>query len=166
MKKIVFSSIVFFLILFTGCSTKSSLVLKEGYKFENNPKINVDKITNDTSKVYEHNIEEFMKEALFQELKNNELLVLGNESKIDLEVSILDYQEGNAFKRWLLPGWGATVLKVEATLKENNDVIATSKIDSNIAAGGGYTIGAWKYVYTDVAKKLISDIKEEYNKNK
>ena len=89
---------------------------------------------------------------------------LNNESKIDLQVSILDYQEGNAFKRWLLPGWGATVLKVEATLKENNDVIATSKIDSNIAAGGGYTIGAWKYVYTDVAKKLISDIKEEYAK--
>lgn len=164
MKKIVFSSMILFIILFTGCSTKSSLVVKEGYKFENNPKINVDKITNNTSKVYEHNIEEFMKEALFEELKNNELLGLGNESKIDLQVSILDYQEGNAFKRWLLPGWGATVLKVEATLKENNDVIATSKIDSNIAAGGGYTIGAWKYVYTDVAKKLISDIKEEYAK--
>ncbi|MDY3204024.1 MAG: DUF4410 domain-containing protein [Arcobacter sp.] len=164
MKKIVFPSMILFIILFTGCSTKGSLVLKEGYKFENNPKINVDKITNDTSKVYEHNIEEFMKEALFEELKNNELLVSGNEAKIDLQVSILDYQEGNAFKRWLLPGWGATVLKVEATLKENNDVIATSKIDSNIAAGGGYTIGAWKYVYTGVAKKLISDIKEEYAK--
>ena len=162
MKIIILSFLVTF--LFIGCSTKSSLVLKEGYKFGNNPKISIDKITNNTSKVYEHNIEEFMKEALFEELKNNELLVLNNESKIDLQVSILEYEEGNAFKRWILPGWGATVLKIEAILKENGDVIATSKIDSNIPAGGGYTIGAWKYIYTDVAKKLVSDIKEEYAK--
>lgn len=166
MKKLILSSMLFFLILFTGCSTKSSLVLKEGYKFENKPKINVENITNNTSKVYEQNIEQLMKDALLEELKNNELLVLGDESKIDLEVSILDYQEGNAFKRWVLPGWGATTLNLEATLKDNGNIVATSKIDSNIAAGGGFTIGAWKYVYTDAAKKLISDIKEEYSKNK
>lgn len=96
MKIIILSFLVTF--LFIGCSTKSSLVLKEGYKFGNNPKISIDKITNNTSKVYEHNIEEFMKEALLEELKNNELLVLNNESKIDLQVSILEYEEGNAFK--------------------------------------------------------------------
>ena len=138
--------------------------MKDGYSFKEKPSINIDKITNNTSKIYEHNIEETMKEALIKEFKDNNLLALSNNSNIDLEVSILNYEEGNAFKRWILPGWGATVLKIEAILKENGDVIATSKIDSNIPAGGGYTIGAWKYIYTDVAKKLVSDIKEEYAK--
>ena len=166
MKKIVYLSVFFLLIFFTGCATKSSLVLKDGYSFKEKPSINIDKITNNTSKIYKHNIEETMKEALIKEFKDNNLLALSNNSNIDLEVSILNYEEGNAFKRWLMPGWGATILNVEAILKENGNIIATSKINNNIPAGGAYTIGAWRQVFFDTAEKLVEDIQNEYKQKK
>ena len=164
MKKLVYISIIFLAILFTGCSTKSSLVLKDGYKFKERPAINIANITNHTSKSYEFDIEALMKEALEKEFKSNGLLALSEYSNMDLEIAILNYEMGNAFKRWLLPGYGATILDVKATLIEDGNIIATSVIKNNISAGGGFTIGAWRDVFFNTAKQLVYDIEKEYKK--
>lgn len=60
-----------------------------------------------------------------------------------------------------MPRWGATVLTVEATLKDNDQIVGKANASRNITAGGGYTIGAWKYVYDDIAADLISDLKKQ-----
>ena len=76
---------------------------------------------------YQESIEGYLSQIGDQEtiLKEHieELSASIKNSNIDLEVSILNYEEGNAFKRWLMPGWGATILNVEAILKENGNII-------------------------------------------
>ena len=41
-----------------------------------------------------------------------------------------------------------------------NVEIAKIPIDRSVAAGGGYTIGAWEYVFTDVAERLVQDLEK------
>jgi len=97
--------------------------------------------------------------------KDNLLWLQDNNPKITLNVGILEYSEGNAFKRWLIPGWGATILIIEADLKEGNEIIGTGRATRNIGFGGAFTIGAWKDVYDDIATDLIGDFKKSYQEH-
>lgn len=165
MKKIFLTGLVLAGILFSGCSAKHSLVFNENFTPKDNTKIELKEVSNKTSQTFEVNAEQMLKEALSKKLETENMLWVNEESsKLQLYVDILEYSEGNAFKRWIMPGWGATVLSIEATLKDNNQIIGKANANRNIAAGGGYTIGAWKYVYDDIAADLISDLKEAHNK--
>lgn len=166
MKKIFFVGLVFAGILFSGCTAKHSLVFNEDYKPKENTKIELNEVSNKTSQKFELDVEQMLKEALNKKLDvENMLWANEKNSKLQLNVYILEYSEGDAFKRWLMPGWGATVLTVEATLKDNNQIVGKANASRNIAAGGGYTIGAWKYVYDDIAADLISDLKKHVASN-
>jgi len=77
-----------------------------------------------------------------------------------MDVNIIEYRKGDAFKRWLWPGYGSTVLVVEATLLDaEGNVDATAQANRSVDAGGGYTVGAWESVFDDVARDLVSDLK-------
>jgi len=98
-----------------------------------------------------------MKEAMVAELAKSSLPQ--GDKGYSIDVTILRYEPGDAFKRWLMPGWGATVLDVAVAVKDPaNNKVGEMSISRNIAAGGGYTIGAWKYVFTEVAKAIIEEL--------
>jgi len=78
-----------------------------------------------------------------------------------IDVIITEYQPGDAFKRWLMPGWGETKLTVQCIVKEiNGDKAGEMEVSKSIADGGAYTIGAWNYVFSDVAKAMVEEIKK------
>jgi hypothetical protein len=74
---------------------------------------------------------------------------------IDIEVT--NYEPGNAFGRWLMPGVGATVLSVEGTLlnDDRSTVLATIRDERGVYAGGAYTLGAWDYIFDVVADDIV-----------
>lgn len=62
----------------------------------------------------------------------------------------------------MLPGAGATKLTtVSIIYTADRRELARIPVTRSIAAGGGYTIGAWKYVFKDVAKETVKVIKEQ-----
>ena len=155
MKNLLFFSAT--LVFIYSCSTTSSVELV-GNKNSGLPYklINID-ASNKTGEVFENDIENMMKAALQNELKlysgSNEI----NESSID--VLITQYTEGNAFGRWLAPGLSKTILTVEASLKDNSGaIVMQSQVTRSVGAGGGYTIGAWKKVFDDVAEELVNEM--------
>ncbi len=78
-----------------------------------------------------------------------------------IETDILVYEPGNAFKRWLMPGWGSTKFVTESMIYDkNNTLIATVPVERTIGFGGAFTIGAWKEVINEVAKEIILAIKK------
>lgn len=80
-------------------------------------------------------------------------------SQWTIEVEIVEYEPGNAFVRWLLPGAGATKLKVVASIiNENAQQAAKIAVERSIGFGGGYTIGAWKYVFDEVAREIVGTL--------
>ncbi len=77
-----------------------------------------------------------------------------------LDLEITDYRLGNAFKRWVLPGWGSTVLAVRGKLKDIREgKLAASIVHSRgVAAGGLFSIGAWERVFAMVAGDIAEDL--------
>jgi hypothetical protein len=84
----------------------------------------------------------------------------GSPGVVTMDVNIIEYRKGDAFKRWLWPGYGSTVLVVEATLLDvEGNVDASAQANRSVDAGGGYTTGAWEKIFKNVAADLVSDLK-------
>ena len=95
-----------------------------------------------------------MREALEKALRAKG--ALGEEAPWLVKVELVDYAPGNAFARWLLPGAGATKLKAVATVVDSEGSrAATIPVERSIGFGGAYTIGAWKYVFDEVAVEMV-----------
>lgn len=79
-----------------------------------------------------------------------------------INTRITGYAPGNAFTRWVLPGAGATKLSTESVITTADNVeVARIPVERSIAAGGGYTINAFKYVFEEVAKETTRVIKTQ-----
>ncbi len=167
MKRLIFSVILIFMIItISGCASHQHAVnLQKSFVPKEDTKVKVAEISNKTGFNYEINIEQLLKSAFVKQLKTNNLLADENSKNIIiLNVDIMKYSEGSAFKRWLMPGWGKTELTITAKLYSNNQEIGTLKATREIIAGGGYTIGAWEYVFNDLAEDVIEDFKKEFQK--
>ena len=104
-------------------------------------------------------IPEAMRSALQTAL--NSKGALGSPGKYTLHVDILKYEPDNAGLRWLLPGAGATRLGIVAVVVDKEGTkFARIPVDRMIAAGGGFTIGAWKYAFGEVATELVQVLKD------
>lgn len=151
------------LALSAGCSTK----------------ISIDKVVHETlPQEAKFSCGEVIDQTGFVPTQEHDNIVLSNAFKSALDAAftkaglagtgytinstILEYSPGNAFARWLLPGAGATKLKiVNKIIAPGGELIATIPVERSIAAGGGYTVGAWKYIFTDVADSVVETLKKE-----
>jgi hypothetical protein len=177
MRKSIFSLFVlsiFVVFSISGCSTKTAYIQNysaggedidpsanfsigevkdsSGYKFKEDDK-------------YAFNIAETMKDALKNELEKRD--AFGEPGKYTINVEVTEYAPGSAFARWLFPGAGATVLKIQsAILNQESQKLAEVPVERSIAAGGAYTAGAWKYVFEEVATALVDVLKDTTKRKK
>ena len=77
-------------------------------------------------------------EYLLLQLLEEDLLWLGGEEPFLLiESRIIGYRKGSAFKRWMMPGWGATELSIRCELKDDkNNVVGKAASIREVFAGG------------------------------
>lgn len=107
-------------------------------------------------------LEKSLKEALNKAVTKQGLE--GNDYTISTK--IINYEPGNAFHRWLMPGMGATKLETISTISDKNgNVIATIPVQRNISFGGAFTVGAWETVIAEVADEIILTIKKHLYKD-
>ncbi len=158
--------VLFALVISTGCSTKSQFNTITDAQNQCPPYFSVGEIK-DSSKYTpgknDPTIEpaDLMRSALKNELTKKGYFTEKSENVSSIKIEILNYAPGNAFARWLFPGAGASKLKIQTVLVDCQNVeIANIPIDRSVAAGGGYTIGAWEYVFTDVAERLVQDLEK------
>ena len=124
--------------------------------------IGIGTVTNATGQTFDVQIEDMFREALNDELKDENLLSTGADGhKLVLATKIVEYEKGNAFKRWLLPGWGDTVLSIQCDLMDGDRLVGNIEARRTIAFGGGYTIGEWKRIFNRVAIDIVSDLREK-----
>lgn len=77
-----------------------------------------------------------------------------------LKPKLIEYEPGNAFGRWLLPGLGTTVCTMDAELLDKNTGALVGRMESRqtVSFGGAYSIGADLYICKRVADELMRDI--------
>jgi hypothetical protein len=165
-KRIVMAVLLigFLALLFGGCANvQHQARLNKEYIPKENVSIKVAKVVNDTGFDFDIDIEELLADALEDQLLEEDLLWLGGEEPFLLmESRIIGYKKGSAFKRWMMPGWGATELSIRCELKDDkNNVVGKAAAVREVFAGGGYTIGAWKTVFNDVANDVAEDLRAQ-----
>lgn len=157
-------------VAMAGCGTTNKNVkFNEGYKCAKDTMIKVPLAKNATGKTFEEidvetALTEEMTKALGDEGIRADNTYTGNH--LSLPCQITEYEPGNAFKRWLMPGYGSTVLGVKCELLEtgHENAIGVAEARHTVDAGGGYTIGAWKYVFSNLSKDIAKEIKEKMPK--
>jgi hypothetical protein len=155
-----------FIFTLYGCGAVAHKVtLQNNYTPQTGTRIEVGTVTNETGQTFEVNLEQLLTEALTEKLKTEGMLWAGGDgNKIVIISKILEYDEGNAFKRWLLPGWGATVLSVQCDLTEANRLVGSVDARRTVSAGGGYTIGAWRTIFANLAEDIVEDLRSHIPK--
>jgi hypothetical protein len=149
-----------FLLFVVACSTKATYIaLPDSVNVEPTSLFSVGEITDSSKFQFPQGetdtlvLTDAMSEALEKALKGKGAL---GDGQWIINVDIVDYAPGNAFMRWLLPGAGETLLKVVAHIVSQEGVAAARlPVERSIAAGGGYTVGAWEYIFTEVAETIV-----------
>ena len=151
-------AVLMLMSVMSACSTTSTIEVVDESAFAESFTIDTVVVNNATGEEFDIDIEAMLGDAVREELSDKNLSGVGG-LDYTLKVSIIQYEKGNAFARWVMPGLGKTVLSVEATLVDANErVLAESQATRSVGAGGGYTIGAWKAVFSDVADSLVADL--------
>ena len=156
------------LFLLSACGTVEHKVnLLNNFIPDQATGVEVGKVTNETGKTFdpEVNVEDMLRRALTEKLTAEKLLWSNaTTKKLVLDSKILDYDQGDAFKRWLLPGWGATVLTIQSDLRQDGQVVGTVDAKRTVSVGGAYTIGAWKTVFDNLAGDVVEDLRSKIPK--
>jgi hypothetical protein len=98
--------------------------------------------------------------ALEEKLRTTKEFVVREDARFRLTCDVTSFVEGSAFKRWLMPGWGATVGQVSAMLTDTatGAIMVIVRGNATISAGGLYSAGADAYIVPtavdDVVKRL------------
>jgi len=111
---------------------------------------------------YEIDAAGLMRTALVSALDERDMAWEGNPSteRLIFDVTVEDYEPGNAFKRWILPGFGATILHVSGVLTDasTGEVVGELYQERNIYSGGAFTIGMWENVFQAVAEDIVNEL--------
>ncbi len=152
-----------FIFAASGCgSAHHSLDFQNNYVLKADAKVEVGPVTNETGEKFDIDIEKMLATSLADKLRDEKLLWEGAEgSKLTTNCKVLEYKKGDAFKRWLMPGWGSTILTIKCDMMDSDNVVGIINAKRTVDAGGAYTIGAWQQVFGQVALDIVQDIKSQ-----
>lgn len=159
-----YTAILAALLLMPGCGTvEHKVALDQRYSVLPGTKVELGPVKNQTGQSFDIDVEKMLADAFIQALKERNLQwTEGTAPKLVLTADIVEYSKGDAFKRWLMPGWGSTVLVVRGALYDaDNRKVGSVDAKRTVDAGGGYTIGAWETIFRNVADDVISKLAEQ-----
>ncbi|MEF2145745.1 MAG: DUF4410 domain-containing protein [Desulfovibrionaceae bacterium] len=164
MKKVILT--LFVAVLLSACGTRRhDINLTNGeHQLPTTAKYCVAHTEDQSEYVFEEDqekidIAESMTEALETSLKEKGLLEDDCSKAYTLQPTVYQYSPGSAFKRWIFPGFGSTELSVSSKIytAEAREV-GTVETETSVDAGGGFTVGAWKYIFKQASDDLVKEL--------
>jgi len=146
----------------SGCATSETQTFKDDPLIRPGAKIELGTVTVPPDSEYKIDVAGMMNAALVESLSEHNIEWQGD-PEVDrflLDVVVDNYEPGNAFKRWLLPGYGSTIVHVSGNLTDRSTGNVAGELDHEraIHAGGAFTIGAWETVFKGVADDITTQL--------
>ena len=144
----------------TGCVTASTVQVQQPYEPASH-KVHVERCVNRTEYKGKHDLDEEATSTLIHKLEDSGLFEIEPESNFVLTCDIERFAEGDAGKRWLMPGWGATQAEVVIMVwdKQAGKVLASFRSEVAVKSGGLYTIGADQYIFNAVFDDILEKMR-------
>jgi uncharacterized lipoprotein YajG len=147
----------------TACVTRPPRAFDEPPAVREDARIEVGEISIEGEQAPEIDEQALFRAALLEAARERGILWSGDpaEDRYTLSLAIVEYEPGSAFKRWIAPGYGSTILRVEGDLIDARDASVAGKVDHerSVAFGGAYTIGAWERIFDSVADDIMEDLR-------
>ncbi len=148
----------------SGCATpRTSTRGEAGLLPRPGATIELRAVTNASGQTFEVDVVKMLREAAQAALQEEGLATSAATAAAPffLDLDITEYRPGNAFQRWLLPGWGSTVLGVRGALVDRQSAAPAAIInyERSVHFGGLYTVGAWSWIFSSVAEDITKDLK-------
>jgi hypothetical protein len=157
-------------VFLAGCgATNLESKLPESFSLQPGQTIEFLPIENVTGKTLDPPADQIFNQYMSGLLKERKLLNVTSEPAIViLKSKLIEYEPGNAFGRWLLPGLGTTVCTVDAEILEKGTGALVGRVQSRqtVSIGGAYSIGADTYICKRVADDLTKEIEKRVQPEK
>ena len=100
--------------------------------------------------------------ALVDKLRAVSEFDVGSTGRYVLACDISTFVEGSAFKRWLMPGWGATtgqvaVMVTDSTTGETDAIV---RGHATVAAGGLYSVDADRIILSSALDDVVRQLRQ------
>lgn len=101
-------------------------------------------------------------EAFIEKLKAVPEFELRDDGRYVVSCDISTYVEGSAFKRWMMPGWGATSGQVAVMVMDSQtgDTVGILRGNATVASGGLYTIGADEAILSSALDDVVEQMRQ------
>ena len=161
----LFVLVVLITAFLAGCgATNLDSKLPESFSLQPGQTIEFLPIENVTGKALDPPADQIFNVYMSGLLKERKLLNVTTEpATVILKSKLIEYEPGNAFGRWLLPGLGTSVCTVDAEILEKGTGALVGRVQSRqtVSIGGAYSIGADTYICKRVADDLIKEIEKK-----
>lgn len=96
-----------------------------------------------------------------QDLRSAPGFALTDDAPWVLHCEVVQFLEGSALKRWVMPGWGSTVAQVALMLSNARDqsTVVIIRGNSVVAVGGLYTVGAEDYILKSAVNDALAKLR-------
>ncbi len=150
------------LATFVGCATQSVPQFREAFVQARHRYVRMEPCRDRSGFKGERDLAAEATQGLAEKLQATKLFEISPDGSLVLTCDIESFAEGNAFQRWLLPGWGATEARVAVIVleKPEDKVLATLRSHSSVGSGGLFSVGANQYILSVVLNDIVNQLGE------
>jgi hypothetical protein len=159
-------NVLLFSVVLLGCGATSfddklpeSVTLPPGGKLELLP------IENSTGHELTVRVDQIFNDYMMKRLREREILhtSVDQPATFVLKTKLIEYEEGSAAGRWLLPGLGTTICTVYAELldKQTGAVKGSLTSRQTVSVGGLYSVGAENYICERCADEIVAKLDKD-----
>ncbi len=161
-KKAFMAVVIAALIGTWGCGTaRHSAKVEGGAALRPGVRIQVVDVSNDSKNLPDVDMIGLLWDSLKLQLHKESLLWTKEDGGTPLlmEAHITKYKKGDDIQRWLVPGFGSTVLAVRCEVKDGDALVASVEVQRSIAYGSGIQYRAWKKIFAQVAEDAVRELR-------
>ena len=142
-----------------GCTTFSAPVIQEPFNPTTHRVVKIEPCENRTGFTGERNLKDEATRIFSEKIKAMNLFQVSADAPLLFTCDIESFKEGNALKRWVVPGWGATDATVAVVVRDiaTRRILVVTRSQQEVGGGGLFSIGANEYIldraFNDIIKQ-------------
>ena len=144
-----------------ACVTQSSVQAERPFVADHHARVSVEPCRSRMAEP-DPGLEASATKALRDKLARSEVFELVPAGDVIATCDLELFAEGNAFERWLVPGWNPTLAQVAVTLWEQpgDHELVSVRGKAAVRSGGLYTVGADHYILPTAMDEVVEQLVE------
>lgn len=155
-------------VIVSGCVTSKPMVsMEKGVSLSSYKVLEIPNVLNETGKNFDFNVAGHLTQNIKSSFQQRGYVISeGRQTSQEvllIKCSLLSFEPGSAFKRWIIPGFGKTQATVKTSLidKKSGKLLGELVSAEAVSAGGLYSAGADTRILKAIAEGIVNEIEKK-----